>query len=305
VTETTHAEPSRAADARGTVMVVLSAAGFAAISIFVIFATDAGAPLLTVLSWRYIIAAAVLGVIASATGAFRGNRRDALRVAGFAGLGQSMIAVVTLAALEYIPAATLSFLFYTYPGWIAIIARVRHSEPLTPTRLFALALSLAGIFVMVGAPGAAELQPLGVALGLAGGVLYAIYVPMLAQLQRNLSGLATSAYMSVGAAIILVTLTLVRGDFVMQLHATAWRAILGLSLISTVLAFLLFVRGLRALGPLRTGIISTVEPFFTALLGAWLLAQPLTATTLVGGALIAGAVILLQLPTAHNNSGRS
>jgi drug/metabolite transporter (DMT)-like permease len=305
VTETTRAETSRAADAQGTVMVVLSAAGFAAISIFVIFATGAGAPLLNVLSWRYIIAAAVLGVIASATGAIRGNRRDALRVAGFAGLGQSMIAVVTLAALEYIPAATLSFLFYTYPGWIAIIARVRHSEPLTPTRLLALALSLAGIFVMVGAPGAAELQPLGVALGLAGGVLYAIYVPMLAQLQRNLPGLATAAFMSVGAAIILVTLTLVRGDFTVDLQATAWRAILGLSLISTVLAFLLFVRGLRALGPLRTGIISTVEPFFTALLGAWLLAQPLTATTLLGGALIAGAVILLQLPAAHNNSGRS
>jgi drug/metabolite transporter (DMT)-like permease len=58
------------------------------------------------------------------------------------------------------------------------------------------------------------------------------------------------------------------------------------------------------LGPVRTAIVSTVEPFFTALMGAWLLDQPLTFTTLVGGALIAAAVILLQLrPSNNHNNG--
>ena len=281
----------------------LSAAGFAAISTFVILATRAGAPLLTVLSWRYIIAAVVLASMAALMGHLRGPTRPVIGVLVVGGFGQSLVAIITLIALSFIPAATLAFLFYTYPGWVAIIARVRHSEPLTPVRMFALALSLTGIFVMVGAPGSATLHPVGVSLALLGGFLYAIYVPMMNELQRQLTPVATATYMSVGAAVLLAGTAAIRGEFAFRLAPTAWYPILGLALISTVGAFLVFLRGLRVLGPLRTAIISTIEPFFTAVLGAWLLAQPMTSATLIGGALIAGAVILLQLPTA-NNSGR-
>ena len=298
-------QPTRAAAARATLMVALSAAGFAAIAIFVTFATGAGASLLTVLSWRYVVAAAVLVSIGWATGILRQVDRAGIRIMLVGGFGQSLIAVVTLIALRYIPAATLSFLFYTYPAWVAIIARLRRLEPLTPLRLIALALSLAGIFVMVGAPGAAALHPAGVTLALIGALLYAIYVPMIGELQKNMNPVATAAYMCVGAAIILVVVAMARGELAFRLHSTAWVAILGLSLISTVGAFLVFLRGLGVLGPVRTAIISTVEPFFTALLGAWLLAQPLSRTTLIGGALIAAAVLLLQLPISPNGSGRS
>ena len=294
----------RAEAGLATVFVALSAAGFAAISTFVLLATRAGAPLLTVLSWRYIIAAVVLASIAGLTGHLRGPTRPAVGVLVVGGFGQSLVAIITLIALSFIPAATLSFLFYTYPGWVAIIARVRHSEPLTPVRMFALALSLTGIFVMVGSPGSASLHPVGVGLALLGGFLYAIYVPMMNELQRPLTPVATATYMSVGAAVLLAVTAAVRTEFAFRMSATAWYPILGLALISTVGAFLVFLRGLRVLGPLRTAIISTIEPFFTAVLGAWLLSQPMTSATLIGGALIAGAVILLQLPTA-SNSGRS
>jgi len=296
---------SRATSAAGraTLLIALSACGFGAIAILVTIAMETGAPLMTVLSGRYVIAAVVLGAIAGAAGDLRFDR-PAIRVMGFAGVGQVLVAVVSLSALRYIPAGTLAFLFYTYPAWVAIIAKFRHSEPLTPTRLFALALSLAGIFVMVGSPGGAELHPAGVALALAAALLYAVYVPMIAALQRNLSPVATATYMSVGAAIVLVVVGAVQGELTLQLHRTAWLAILGLSLVSTVAAFLGFLRGLRVLGPVRTAIISTVEPFFTALLGGWLLAQPPTRATLIGGAFIAAAVILLQLRTSENLAGR-
>jgi drug/metabolite transporter (DMT)-like permease len=304
---TTAAEaqgPVRTVAARATAMVVSSAAAFAAIAIFVVFATGAGAPLLAVLAWRYLLAAAALVPLAFAIGGARFGAAE-LRVVLVGGVGQSLVAVTTLVALSYIPAATLSFLFYTYPGWVAIISRVRHSEPLTPVRLVALAMSLTGIFVMVGAPGATSLHPTGVILALVGALLYAFYVPMIAELQRNLTPVTTAASMAAGAAIILFVVAVARGEMAFAMHRTAWISIVGLALISTVGAFLLFLRGLSVLGPVRTAIISTVEPFFTAVLGAWLLAQPMTATTLLGGALIAGAVILLQLPTGNNHSGRS
>jgi drug/metabolite transporter (DMT)-like permease len=297
----TSASSSRAASGRATLLVALSACGFGAIAIFVTFAIEAGAPLLAVLTWRYVLAALILGPIAWYSTRVRMNRA-LLRVMLIAGFFQVFIAVVSLSALRYIPAGTLSFLFYMYPAFIAIIARLRHTEPLTPVRLLALGLSLFGIFVMVGAPGGTALHPVGVTLALVSAVLYAVYIPMIGAMQRDLSPVVTAACVAVGAAVILAVASATRGELRWDLPPTAWRAILGLSIISTAIAFLMFLRGLRVLGAVRTAIISTIEPFFTALLGALLLGQPLTPATLIGGLLIATAVVLLQLRPASNEA---
>ncbi|HEX5580544.1 MAG TPA: EamA family transporter, partial [Gemmatimonadaceae bacterium] len=68
---------------------------------------------------------------------------------------------------------------------------------------------------------------------------------------------------------------------------------------STALGFVIFLRGLAILGPVRAAIIATVEPFWTAALGALVLGEPLTGATLAGGGLIALAVLLLQRQTAE------
>jgi drug/metabolite transporter (DMT)-like permease len=291
--------PTQSNSARATLLVALGACGFATISIFVTLATETGATLTSVLAWRYIIALPVLFLVAWMAGDLRWNS-NAWKTIVLAGLGQSLIALITLSALKYISVATLSFLFYTFPAWVALIARFRHSEPLTTPRLFALALSLAGIAVMVGMPGGASLHPVGVALALIGAVIYAAYIPMLQTLQAESSPLATSAWMSAGAALILGSVAIVRGELTFETDAHTWTAIMSLALISTALAFLVFLKGLSVLGPVRTAIVSTVEPFFTALLGAWVLNQPMTRATLIGGAMIAAAVILLQLRSAEN-----
>ena len=295
--------PTRAAAARATLLIALAACGFGAIAILVTLATRTGAPLMTLLAGRYLLGALILGAIAAAARQLRLDA-PAVRVLVYGGIGQMLIAIVSLSALRFIPAATLSFLFYTYPAWVAVISRVRHSEPLTPARLFALGLSLGGIFVMVGAPGTAALHPAGVVLALAAAVLYAAYILMIGALQRGLPPVATATYMSAGAAVVLLVVGIAIGDITLELHRVAWTAIVLLALLSTVGAFLGFLRGLRVLGPVRTAIVSTVEPFFTALMGAWLLAQPFTVSTLIGGALIAAAVVLLQIrPNNRKTSG--
>jgi len=63
-------------------------------------------------------------------------------------------------------------------------------------------------------------------------------------------------------------------------------------------AFLGFLLGLRLLGSVRTAITSTVEPFWTTLLGITLLGQGVGIGTVVGGIAIMGAVLLLQRPPA-------
>lgn len=221
--------------------------------------------------------------------------RRAIPVLGLAGGGQAAIAFVSLSALRYIPAATLTFLFYTYPAWVAVIAAVRGAERLTGRRAVALALSLAGIALMVGMPGAGGLHPLGALLALSSALLYAVYIPMIDHLGRGVPPAVTSAYTTAGAAVILVVVALAQGGFALHFAPVAWGVILVLAVVSTVLAFLAFLRGLAEIGPVRTAIVSTIEPFWTALLGSVVLGQQIGPRTLTGGLFIAAAVVLLQV----------
>jgi drug/metabolite transporter (DMT)-like permease len=277
--------------------VALGACGFGAISILVKVATDAGAHLLDILFWRYMLASVVLLLVLVRQGK-RPDRRG-FRVMMTAGLVQSLIAVLSLSALSYISAATLAFLFYTYPAMVAILARVRHSEPLTPARLSALAISLAGIFVMIGSPGSELLHPIGVSLALISAAMYAMYIPMVNNMQKELGPTSVAMYMSAGAAVFLGFAGAARGELMIDMPPIAWGSVLALGLLCTALAFFIFLSGLGVLGAVRTAIVSTIEPFFTAILGAVFLSQPMTPSVLAGGALIAVAVILLQRRTKN------
>lgn len=287
--------------ATASLLVAFAAACFGSISILTVVATRAGTALPTLLFWRYAIAALVLVPLAvrawPRTGAPLPPARAAREIA-VSGLGQAAVAFLSLSALRWIPAATMGFLFYTFPAWVMLFAAVRGTERVDGRRVAALALSLAGIVCTVGAPGggAAREQWPGVALALAGALAYALYIPYLGRLQARTTPVLATWLVAVGAATLFAVGAGAGGVLTARLPAASWGAVLGLSLLCVVIAFQAFMRGLGRLGPVRTAIVSTVEPFWTAVLGAAVLAQPLTPGTLAGGALIAAAVLLLQLP---------
>jgi drug/metabolite transporter (DMT)-like permease len=124
--------------------------------------------------------------------------------------------------------------------------------------------------------------------------LYTIYLPALEHVQRGVPAMVSAFLLVVGAGLTFVVSALMAGDFRVPTGASLWANIFLLSLVSTVIAFSALIKGLAILGPVRTSIIATVEPFFTAILGVLVLHDRLTATTLAGGVLIAVAVLLIQ-----------
>jgi drug/metabolite transporter (DMT)-like permease len=279
-----------------TALVVFSVCCFGSIPILATIARRDGTAIVALLTWRYIGALVSLAAIAGAVIAAPENRRRSWRIIILGGGIQAVVAYLTLAALEHLSAATVGFLFYTYPAWVAVIAAVRRIEKLTPIRLAALALSLTGITVMVGSPWAAAMPIPGLALALGGAVVYAIYIPMIHHLQRGVHPAASTAYIALGALTTFLVISAATGTLdTMRLPSpTSWVAAGLLAVLCTTIAFITFLSGLLVLGPVRTAIVSTVEPFYTAVAGALLLGQPLTGTTVAGGALIAAAVLLLQ-----------
>jgi drug/metabolite transporter (DMT)-like permease len=289
---------SEAPIGRATLLIVISALSFGSISVLTVLTTDAGVPLLTAMAWRYLLAAALL-CLAPQVRALRSTpRRKIVQLLLIGGCGQALITYLSLHALEYIPVGPLAFLFYTYPAWVALIAAVRRTEKLTPLRSVALTLALAGVTIMIGAP-TEKLNPVGVILALASALLYSAYLPALERVQEGTPALLSTFLLIVGAALAFLAASLLIGELFLPVGQAVWANIFLLAFVSTVIAFSTLIKGLSVLGPVRTAIIATVEPFFTALLGVLVLGNQLRMSTLVGGILIAGAVLMIEWSAAR------
>ena len=211
---------------RATVLVAFSACCFGSIAILVTLATRAGARLVELLAWRYLLAAVLLALVAGGPAVVRRPGRRSLLIMALAGGGQAAVAGLSLSALRYIPTATMAFLFYTYPAWVTVISALRGKEPLTGRRLIALTLSLGGIVAMVGLPGSgtsSDATP-GVLLALSGALLYALYIPMLGHFGRELGSALTSTFTAAGAAVILAATAFAQGGFEVRQPPVVWIA---------------------------------------------------------------------------------
>lgn len=282
-------------DARAVGRIVLAAFGFSLISIFTILATRRGTPLTMVLAGRYVVATIAL---LPALGWLRRHPLSRGRLVPLflvGGIGQATVAILSLSALAFIPAATLVFLFYTFPAWVTLISAVRGLERLDRRKLAALGVSLAGLGLLVGLPGAGTIHPTGVILALSASVAYAIFIPVMSHLQRGVDASFTTLLVAIGSAVIFLVASLARGEFSLAIGLPSWAAILAVGLFCTAAAFRLFLSGLAVLGPVRTSIACTVEPLFAAVLAAAILDQPITPPVAAGGALILAAVVGLQL----------
>lgn len=280
--------------APGTLFTLLAATGFAAVSILTAKATATGLTLATVLAWRYVLAAVVLTVYVGTQNYKRIPAKEMMQFVTIGGFGQALLVYLALSSLKYIPAATLAFLFYTYPAWVALTQTVRGAEKLDLRRATALALSFGGIGVMVGMPGAASVDWRGVALALGAAMIYGVFIPVMRALQKDHPVAPTSAYAKIGAALAFLVLSAADQSFTYRLTPEAWMTIGALAVFCTVLPSVFFTMGLIRLGPVRTAIVSTVEPFLTGVLAIIVLGQALTVPTVLGGALIIGAVLVLQ-----------
>jgi drug/metabolite transporter (DMT)-like permease len=245
--------------------------------------------------WRYLLAGLFL-VAFFRHGIRKGiNRQAALRLMLVGGIGQAVITYLSLRALDYLPVGPLAFLFYTYPAWVALISAALGREDLTLTRFIALSIAMTGIVVMVGAPSSASLNPVGIALALGTAFLYALYLPALQRVQQNIPTNVAAFYLIAGVFISFLVASIFTRKLDFPTTAEMWTYLLLLSIVCTVFAFATLIAGLRVLGPVRTSIVATIEPFFTAVLGIVLLGEAMTRGTVIGGALIAGAVLLLQI----------
>ena len=204
-------------------------------------------------------------------------------------------------AVKTIDASTAAILNATSPIFSAIVAAFCIRERLTAEKVAGIAISIAGIAILVGwtprPMTGAEL--LACSLSLAACACYgAASVYTKVRLKDAPPAALSTASCLVGAAA-MAPFTPWAG-LAAPVPASAWAAILVLGIVCTGFAFILYYRLIADLGPVRATTVTLLIPVFGILWGVLFLGEPLTpgriagaATVLLGCALALG---LLRIP---------
>jgi drug/metabolite transporter (DMT)-like permease len=270
--------------------VVLSGAAFGALAIFAKIAYDHGADPISVLFVRFLIAGACMVGIMRVRRQQLPRGRLLLALVLLGGVGYVVESLAYFVALTMASAALVALLLYVYPAIVTVLAALLLRQRMTPLKITAVVVALAGTALTIGRAGGGE--PLGIVLGLLSAVAYALYILCSSQVAPRAGALPSATVVMLSAAVVFGVIVVVRGASFPTAPA-GWAAIVALALVSTVVAIVAFFAGLERIGPAEASTISTVEPVVTVALAAAILGESITVQQIAGGAMILTAVLLL------------
>jgi drug/metabolite transporter (DMT)-like permease len=281
--------------AAGTALCLLSAASYGAAAIFGKLAYDEDIAVVTLLSGRFAIAAAVLWLLVAALGpSARPSRRGLL--AGVT-LGLAVYAPQSglfFGSLTRLDAALAVLLVYVAPGIVAGAAALLGRERLRPAQLMALPVALGGTALVLTGEGVGEIDGLGVVLASSCAVMYAAYILISDAVVQRVNAVPLSASICTGAAVSFAVAAASAGELPTSVSAEGWATIIALAIVSTVVSITALAAGTARVGPSTAAILSTFEPVVTAMLAFAVLDERLGPTQLVGGLLVLGSVAILH-----------
>jgi len=288
----------------GALLCLASAASFGAMGIFGKLAYEEGATVGTLLATRFALAAVVLWVAVILSGRARGLRALPRRDVGIAlalgAVGYSAQAGGYFAALDRLDASLLSLLLYTFPAIVAVAAIALGRERASWRTAAGLALTSAGLVLVLAGAASGALDPVGTALGLAAAVIYSAYILSSQGVAGRIGPLALSTLVCTGAAATLTLASAVGGDLDPGgVSAAGYGWLAAIAVVSTVGAVGLFFAGLHRVGPTAASILSTLEPVVTVVLAFLVFGESLGAAQLAGGALVLSAVLVVRTPPRH------
>jgi drug/metabolite transporter (DMT)-like permease len=256
---------------------------------------DRSIPPLTMAAVRYLAAGALLYPIARSGG--RGARPRGSQWAGMAVVGTLLLAFGNggvCYAERVLPAGLAALLVASVPFWMALADMVINGHRLRPAGWAALAVGLAGIAILAQPHGHGTLFPALIVL--AASLSWGTGSVLAGKLPAPPSPLLGSAMEMLTGGIVLVALAGATGE-IRSFHPSGESLLALLYLIGpgALLGLTCYVVALRRLPVSAVSTYAYVNPVVAVGLGAALLGESLTWTTLLGGLVVVVSVALLLI----------
>ncbi len=248
---------------------------------------------------RVWLSASVLLTIAALRRRSWPPRSDIIALILLGVIGNGVYQILFVEGLSRTKVGNAALIVAAAPAFIAVASRIKGIERVRRRTLAGVALSVCGVALVVLGSARADHSNatlLGTLLVFCGVLCWTMFTVLLQPLATRVDPIQLSALTMTGGAIPLLfttprALAVMRWDLV---GLAAWGSLLYASVISMVIAYLFWYRGLRVLGPTRTAVYGNLQPAI-AIGVAWLfLNESPTIWQGVGTATILSGIFLTR-----------
>jgi drug/metabolite transporter (DMT)-like permease len=201
-------------------------------------------------------------------------------------------------AALHVPAGYSAILNSTAPLFGAIFAALWLGEALTTRKILGLALGVSGV-TLVAWRGAGAVTPKvawSILACLTAAMCYGLSGVYIRKFARGVPSLGIAGCSQLCAGVLLSpSLAWIPTGFVPT--QTIVLSIVGLGLLCSGVAYVIYYRLMTDVGPTRTLTVTFLVPIFGVLWGALFLGERITGLTLIGGALILAGTLLTVAPS--------
>lgn len=281
---------------RGIAYAIISGMSFGFIPLFTLPAVREGYSTFSILTYRFAISAAMLGVMLLVQRVrIRLRARQVLELLALSLLCYCGSACFLVMAYHYIPSGIATTVNFLFPVIVALIMRFVYGERLRWVVWVAITLSLAGVALLSwGEGGVLNIRGVGYALITA--VCYGLYVVGLNRLTvRSLPGSVVTFFVLLFGSFFFFTLATFEGGVAPIGSLKIGVDFVLLAFVATMISNYALVLSVQSIGSTMASVLGSVEPLTALGIGVFALDETLTLTQVLGAVVVVLSVGLVVL----------
>ena len=187
-------------------------------------------------------------------------------------------------------------LLYTAPTFVMLFSILLFGEKMTKAKGIVLLMTFAGCVLVTGLlEGGAAFTWQGIAIGLASGIGYALYSVFGTYAIRAGYGSLTISFYTFLLATIAMTFLVDPVVVVSQITEMGqWPLAVSFALLTTVVPYLSYTKGLSGLPASKASVTATIEPVVAAILGIIVFHESVSVWKLTGIVLVLSSVVVMS-----------
>lgn len=287
----------------GILYLLLASVSFGVMPILAKLAYAHGANPFSVLFLRFLFATLMLlYYLLTNKISLKLTKKQFLIIALLGVIGYSGTSCFIFLAYNYISVGLATMILYTYPTIVTLLSCIIYKEKLYTRKGISLLISLAGIYTLIGI-GKTNFNFKGVIFALLAAVFYSMYVLGASHSEiKNVNSYVMTFYVSLtaGVTMLIFGVSTKNINFNINIDYYGLVCILLLAFISTVVALMAFIQGVKIIGPSKASILSTLEPIVSLILGLLILKESITIQVAFGSIMIIASILILTTAKAKN-----
>lgn len=249
-------------------------------------------PPVTVLLGRYSLSVILLFIIIKKKGMKRVERQDWKYFIIIGGVGYFTSIACQLIGTQLLNASMASLINALNPVFIALMAAVFLKERVSPQRMIGIAVSVAGVYIILGG-GGGNLNPMGIVASVFSVTFWSLSSVMVRKvagkydpIQIALIGMAIALCFNIPAAAVELSMQ------PCTLTMPAVLSLIYLAVVCTALAHTLWNKSLQLLKASTCSMLYPLQPLTSAVMGVLFLHEEITAGFVAGAVVISVGILI-------------